>query len=58
MEREATDSYMTFCLEEQMEFESACIYAEQLLPGWEAIMGCLDNPDEGWEDCIPNLDTE
>ncbi len=46
MERKATGSFLTFKLPRQMQFNSATVYAERLLQQWEAINGCLTDPDE------------
>jgi len=45
MERSETNSWITVVLPDSMEFETACYYSENLLPGWEVISGCLVDPD-------------
>lgn len=46
MERAATDSWITFVLPQSMDFNEACDFAENLMPGWEAVSGCPFDPDE------------
>lgn len=44
--RESTDTWMTFVLPEAMEFQKACIWLERHMRGWEVYSGSFDDPDE------------
>lgn len=46
MERQHTDSWITFVLPTDMNFNYACNWAEARMPGWEAVSGALHDPDE------------
>lgn len=49
--REGTDSYMTVRLPQPMNFSQACIWVEEtMLPGWEVLMGSIEDPDMEWEE--------
>ena len=45
MERPLTESYITFVLPHDMLFSEGAFHAERMMPGWEALCGCLDDPD-------------
>lgn len=44
--RESTDTWMTFVLPEAMEFAEACAWLERHMRGWEVYSGSFDDPDE------------
>ena len=43
--REDTDSWITFPLSKEMNFNQACEWVEKNMPEWEVYSGSLKNPD-------------
>lgn len=54
LDRESTSSYMTYDLPHIMTLDQAERFIEMILPGWEVINGCPENPDDedfvAWEE--------
>lgn len=45
IERASTNSWITYLLPRKMTLTQAEIVLQKIMPGWEVVSGCLENPD-------------